>query len=299
MTGRPKGTAKTGGRELGTPNKPTFDLQGVAPPDGQFTPLSFALGILKDKNMPDKDRKWAARLAMPYVHPKLRTALADTLRGVTVEIRRFTDEEALAELDALGDPQGRAARMQAAESAMPYCHARIQPAATNAGGVEVQVRHVTHEQEEIDARGRIDKNNRKQSQPAEQAPPVENAMNRMEAEWFDMDNPGPAPTPALPPQMSAPAPMPAPTPTPPPPLAPPQPPAPAVVAVPVSHGTGHPGNGNGQARLSLKVVKNSDCQPRRINGTGTRLRPQTPRGERPKPRTWRDYPRTHPVHGVI
>ena len=331
MAGRPRGLPKTGGRTRGTPNKPTFDTRGVSSPDGRMTPLQYMLGILNDPDMPDKHRKWAARAAMPYCHPKLRAALADTLRGVTVEIRQFTDEEALAELDALGDPQGRAARMQAAESAAPYCHARPQPAATNAGGVDVQVRHVTHEQRlaELDALAKIDA----QVQPMEQAPTMVSAstMDRMEAEWFNVDNPGPAPAPALPRQMSAPTPLPAPTPTPPPPLAPPQPPAPALAAVPnvaeivklptcnltesltkpldpvgVSvpcetghvdhHGGLHPHHGNGTGQVQRA---NGASHPRRVNGPGSRHRPQTPPGERRGPRSLRDYPATHPVHGIV
>ncbi len=104
---------RRGGRQKGTPNKPTFNLDAVCPTD-DLTPLGFALGVLnsKSKKVSDKDRKWAAKTAMPYCHPKIRPALADAAAtgNVTVEIVRFTDaqaghltdEQQLAELDAIG-----------------------------------------------------------------------------------------------------------------------------------------------------------------------------------------------------
>ena len=137
-------------------------------------------------------------------------------------------------------------RMWAAVAAAPYVHPKPRPVAANAGGVEVQVVHFTHEERlaELDALG------------------------------VETDNRRGVREPALPPQI-------------PPPQTLPQPPAPAVVAAPVPYEIGHlddhPGNGH----------------PRRVNGTDARHRPQTPPGERPRPRSWRDYPATHPVHGIV
>ena len=302
MVGRPKGTPKTGGRQKGAPNKPTFDLRAVRPP-GEITPLSFMFGILGNKDASDKDRKWAARFAAPYVHPRMRPALAAVAAGagkVTVEILRLTNEESLLQIErdaqavkaALDKNAPDPGRMWAAKAAAPYCHPEVQPTATNAGGVDVQVRQITHEEAlaELDALGDprplagIDKNNGKQYQPVEQAPATENALDRLEAQWFNMDNPGAAHEPALPPQMSSPSPMPAPTPTPPPPVALPHP----------GNGAGQPQRMNGQAQRV-----NGTSRPRPGNGAVPRPNPEELRGIRPKPRTWRDYPRTHPVHGIV
>ncbi len=246
---------RRGGRERGTPNKPTFNLRAVGSP-GEITPLSFMIDILNDRNAPDKDRRWAARTAMPYCHHRLRPALSAIAAGagkVTVEIRRFTDEEALIELDKIG---------------------RVKP-----GGR---------------APAELGENTTEQVQPVAQVQPVETAMDRMEADWFNPDSRRVAHEPALPPQISAPAPMPAPLPTPP----PPQPPAPAVVAVPVPHETRpiHRANGNGANTTQPQRVNG---HPRRVNGAVVRRSDDEIRNisdRRPMPS---GYPRTRPVHGVV
>ena len=56
MVGRPKGLPKTGGRQKGTPNKPTFDLRALVTADG-ITPLGYMLAVLNSKNASDKDRR--------------------------------------------------------------------------------------------------------------------------------------------------------------------------------------------------------------------------------------------------
>ena len=59
-------------------------------------------------------------------------------------------------------------RMWAAVAAAPYCHAKPRPVAANAGGVEVQVVHITHEERlaELDALGVETDNRRGVSEPA-------------------------------------------------------------------------------------------------------------------------------------
>ncbi len=218
---------RRGGRQKGTPNKPTFNLDAVCPTD-DLTPLGFALGVLnsKSKKVSDKDRKWAAKTAMPYCHPKIRPALADAAAtgNVTVEIVRFTD---------------------------------------------AQVGHLTDEQQlaELDAIGsRI-------QEPA-QAQPESAAIDRMAVET---DNRRRVREPALPPQM-------------PPPQTPPQPPVPAVVAAPVPCETRpiHRANGNGAHR-----------PPQRVNGAVVRRSDDEIRNISDRRRALSDYPRTHPVHGII
>ncbi len=172
-------------------------------------------------------------------------------------------------------------RMWAAVAAAPYCHAKPRPKAhdADAGRIQVNVVRFTHEQslaelEEIDARAR-----------------------RLEAERLETDTHRAVREPPQPPQTS------------------PQPPAPALPADPVP-GTRHadppggngadrppPGNGAGQAQRG-----NGAGQPQLVNGTGqtplvngadVRRGPPTPRGIRPRPREIRDYPATHPVHGIV
>ncbi len=59
-------------------------------------------------------------------------------------------------------------RMWAAVAAAPYCHAKPRPVAANAGGVEVQVVHITHEERlaELDALGVETDNRRGVLEPA-------------------------------------------------------------------------------------------------------------------------------------
>ncbi len=59
-------------------------------------------------------------------------------------------------------------RMWAAVAAAPYCHAKPRPVAANAGGVEVQVVHITHEERlaELDALGVETDNRRGVREPA-------------------------------------------------------------------------------------------------------------------------------------
>jgi hypothetical protein len=152
------------------------------------------------------------------------------------------------------------------------------------------VRQITYEEAlaELDALGEPRTLAELEENTMEQAPTVGQAMDRLETEWFNPDSQHVAHEPALPPQMSAP------TPTPPPPLAPAQPPAPAMTADHVSHENAHPGNGAGQVQRV-----NGTSRPRPGNGAVPRPNPEALRGIRPKPRTWRDYPRTHPVHGIV
>ncbi len=60
------------------------------------------------------------------------------------------------------------ARMWAAVAAAPYCHAKPRPVAANAGGVEVQVVHITHEERlaELHALGVETDNRRGVREPA-------------------------------------------------------------------------------------------------------------------------------------
>ena len=123
-------------------------------------------------------------------------------------------------------------RMWAAVAAAPYCHAKPRPVAANAGGVEVQVVHITHEQRlaELDALGEppktINHDTQGGSRIKEAAPALAAASVSREA---------------------------------------------GISNRPHGNGTGHPQRGNGAD------VRRGHAMPREI----------------------KDYPATHPVHGVV
>lgn len=82
------GHKKTGGRQKGTPNKRTVERQRMldkAKLDGT-DPMSFAVSILRDPNMPFKERQWAAEQLFPYSHPKL-SSIESRTGGATHEER--------------------------------------------------------------------------------------------------------------------------------------------------------------------------------------------------------------------
>ena len=99
---RPKGLPKTGGRQLGTPNKRTLGLRmglvvagapvELAEKPARQQPLDFLLEVMADESQPIATRVDAAKAAAPYVH--FRKGLVDTSgRDVplTVQIIRFTE----------------------------------------------------------------------------------------------------------------------------------------------------------------------------------------------------------------
>jgi hypothetical protein len=69
--GRKKGTPKTGGRQKGTRNKRTAALLQHVEATG-VTPLDYLLHVMRDPKMPRAMRFEAARVAAPYVHPRLQ-----------------------------------------------------------------------------------------------------------------------------------------------------------------------------------------------------------------------------------
>ncbi len=91
---------RRGGRRKGTPNRATAARKAAISESG-MTPLEFVLSVLRDEDAPTKERMWAARVALPYCHAKLRPVAANA-GGVEVQVVHITHEERLAELDALG-----------------------------------------------------------------------------------------------------------------------------------------------------------------------------------------------------
>ncbi len=149
-------------------------------------------------------------------------------------------------------------RMWAAVAAAPYCHAKPRPVAANAGGVVVEVVHITHEERlaELDALG------------------------------VETDNRRGVREPALPPQIPPPQ-------TPPQPPAP----AVVAAPVPCENRPIHWAKGNGTSTTQPQRV-NGASRPRPGNGAVVRRSDEEIRNisdRRPMPS---GYPRTRPVHGV-
>jgi hypothetical protein len=62
---------KTGGRTNGTPNRKTQALQAKVEAAGRVSPLDFVLGVMWDPDAPPSMRFDAAKVALPFLHPKL------------------------------------------------------------------------------------------------------------------------------------------------------------------------------------------------------------------------------------
>ncbi len=150
-------------------------------------------------------------------------------------------------------------RMWAALAAAPYCHAKPRPVAANAGGVEVQVVHITHEQRlaELDALG------------------------------VETDNRRGVREPVLPPQIPPPQ-------TPPQPPAP----AVVAAPVPCETRPIHRANGNGTSTTQPQRV-NGASRPRPGNGAVVRRSDDEIRNISDRRRALSAYPATHPVHGIV
>jgi hypothetical protein len=88
------GKREGAGRKAGAANKASIARQAEIMASG-ITPLDYMLEILRDKDAPRDDRKWAAQQAAPFVHPKL--AAVEHSGGLT-----FSHEDALDELDDKG-----------------------------------------------------------------------------------------------------------------------------------------------------------------------------------------------------
>ncbi len=68
----PHGGARPGaGRPKGAKNKVTAAREAAIAESG-MTPLEFVLSVLRDEDAPTKERMWAARVALPLCHSKIR-----------------------------------------------------------------------------------------------------------------------------------------------------------------------------------------------------------------------------------
>jgi hypothetical protein len=67
---RPTGLPKSGGRRKGTPNRASAAREAAIQASG-LSPLDFMLGVMRDEANDIALRLDAARVAAPYVHPRL------------------------------------------------------------------------------------------------------------------------------------------------------------------------------------------------------------------------------------
>ena len=89
--GRPKGLAKTGGRQTGGRNKKTVGRENERLQSG-LDPLDFLIEVFRDERQDIDRRIEAAKAAAPYKHSRL-TAIA--LSG---ELNVISHEQALTQL---------------------------------------------------------------------------------------------------------------------------------------------------------------------------------------------------------
>lgn len=105
--GRPKGYPKSGGRQPGTANKRTKEIQAAVESTG-MTPLQVMVAIMREAyDAKDHEKALdAASKAAPYIHAKLSSM--DLKATVTRDIEEYSDAEliALAMQAARGDSEG-------------------------------------------------------------------------------------------------------------------------------------------------------------------------------------------------
>jgi hypothetical protein len=90
--GRPKGLPKSGGRQKGSPNKRTADLQAAVEASGE-TPVDYMLRVMRDKTVDHDRRDDMAKAVAPYIHAKLAAlqVAGDPDNPLVIEVVRFAD----------------------------------------------------------------------------------------------------------------------------------------------------------------------------------------------------------------
>ena len=67
---------KTGGRQMGTPNRKTREMLEAVEQSGA-TPLEYLLSVMRDQTATKPERLEAAKAAAPYVHARLLSIEAE------------------------------------------------------------------------------------------------------------------------------------------------------------------------------------------------------------------------------
>lgn len=83
MPGKPKGLPKTGGRQLGTPNKRQSGVAEILEAKG-INLIDFILKKLPLLDEPEQIK--AASALLPYVYPKLTSTELKTAEGFQIQI---------------------------------------------------------------------------------------------------------------------------------------------------------------------------------------------------------------------
>ena len=195
------------------------------------------------------DRALIEMVGRPKGLPKTGGRKKGTRNKLTVAREAAFAESGLSRLDFLlsilrDDNAPDREQLRAAKTALSLCHGKPRPIKVNANVPTVKVRYITHEERLAELDALAEED------ALAQAPPVESVMDQMEAQWFNMDSPDVAHAPALPACI--------------------QPRRRARVPHETSSLPGQ-WNGNGAGR------------PRPGNGVDAH-RPQTPPGERRRPR---------------
>jgi hypothetical protein len=102
ITGRPKGTPKTGGRKAGTPNKRTVALQSATATAAEQInavlgsdafegdALAFLMLVYRDPRQPVGLRLEAAKAALPYQRPRIASIAG---KGENDDLKEMSREE--------------------------------------------------------------------------------------------------------------------------------------------------------------------------------------------------------------
>jgi hypothetical protein len=73
----PRGGRREGsGRPIGAPNRRTRALVEAAESGGEM-PIAYMLRVMRDEDAPDRRRDEMAKVAAPYLHPRITALLED------------------------------------------------------------------------------------------------------------------------------------------------------------------------------------------------------------------------------
>jgi hypothetical protein len=88
----PGGRREGAGRPFGARNKKARQLIIEAERNGLLTPVEYLLGLMRDNNMPVRERTAAAIAVAPYLHPKL------SMLRITANHEQLSDEQLVAQV---------------------------------------------------------------------------------------------------------------------------------------------------------------------------------------------------------
>jgi hypothetical protein len=113
---------RRGGRKKGTPNRAS-KAREIEVQNSGATPLEFLLGIMRNSEVPRRERLEAAKAAAPYVHAKF-AALVKIETKSEYDLTKLTDEE----IETVTAILERASFAGAEQIASPCCTTSSAPA---------------------------------------------------------------------------------------------------------------------------------------------------------------------------